>query len=32
MKALGNSFINTEGEIHQTSALKTTMNSAIQWI
>ena len=27
MKALGNSFINTEGEIHQTSALKTTMKS-----
>ena len=24
MKALGNSFISTEGEIHQTSKLKTT--------
>jgi len=27
MKALGNSFISTEGEIHQTSKLKTTIKS-----
>ena len=27
MKALGNSFISTEGEIHQTSTLKTIMKS-----